>query len=124
MATREGVDEGSTSGSYTLSIETGDATQAQPTGDTGTVLVSFQSYSLADLCELYLSPSDSEEWGANLLDSPMTNGNYLDVEVAANVYDVLAVTCDGQELEMYGIEVGEDLTVEIYDDEINVWVYE
>jgi hypothetical protein len=127
MATREGVDEGSTSGSYTLSIETGDVSQADPSAGVdseGNVLVTFQSYSLADLCEIYLSPSDSEEWGANLLDSPMTNGNYIDLAVPANIYDVLAVGCDGHELEMYGIEVGEDLTIEIYDDEINVWFYE
>jgi predicted Zn-dependent protease len=123
MATREGVQEGFTSGSYTLSIEEGQ--QAVPPPDTaGTVLVTFQSYSPADLCEIYLSPSDEDEWGANLLDQPMTNGNYMDTVVPPNIYDVLAVGCDGSELEMYGIEVAEDLTIEIYEDEINVWVYE
>jgi hypothetical protein len=124
MATREGVDEGNTSGSYTLSIETGEAAPA-PAPDTGeSVLVTFQSYSTIDLCELYLSPTSEDTWGANLLNFTLTNGNYIDVEAPADLYDALAVGCDGSELDAYEIEIAQDLTIEIYEDEINVWVYE
>ncbi len=123
LATREGVDEGFTSGGYTLRIEEGGVTQPQPGGE-GAALVTFQSYSAIDLCELYLSASDQEDWGVNLLDQPMTNGNYIEVDAPVGVYDVLAVGCDESELDMYGIEIAADLTIEIYEDEINVWAYE
>jgi hypothetical protein len=73
---------------------------------------------------MYLSPSDQEDWGVNLLDQPMTNGNYIEIEAPVGLYDVLAVGCDEYELDMYGIEISADLTIEIYEDEINVWEYE
>jgi hypothetical protein len=124
VATRDGVDEGFSSGSYVLSLDTSDTSQASPTDTAGGVLVAFQSYNPIDLCEIYLSPSTQEEWGDNLLTGPMSNGNYIEIAVTPDTYDVLAVTCDETTLETYEIPISEDLTIEIYEDEINLWVYE
>jgi hypothetical protein len=125
MATREGAEEGSTSGSYVLQADPGEAEDPQvaPPVDGSAVLVDIRSYSSIELCEIYFSPSSSEEWGANLLDFTLTNGNYIDLEAAPGLYDVLAVGCDGTELEEYEIDVSQDLAIEIYEDDINAYLY-
>jgi hypothetical protein len=125
-ATREGAQEGFTTGSYTLTLETTEAAappETIPTSETGDVIATIRSYTPVDLCEVYLSLSTTDDWEDNLLTSAMTNGNYIDVLVTPGVYDVLVVGCDGSELEQYGIEITSDVAIEIYEDEINVYVY-
>lgn len=124
MATRDGVEEGSTTGSYTLTFELGEAsTPTEPTSNGDTVLVDISSYSSIDSCEIYFNSSDIDDWGTNLLDFTLTYGNYIGLEVTPGTYDILAVGCDGSWLEFYEIEVQQDLAIEIYDDDINVFVY-
>lgn len=126
IATREGVDEGFTTGSYHLRLDfsAGAAPPAGPDAPLGdTILVTVRSYSPIDICELYVSPTTDDEWGFSLIDTPLTNGNYIDLEVEPGLYDVLAVGCDGTEVEAYEINIQEELEIEIYEDGINVYVY-
>jgi hypothetical protein len=127
IATREGVDEGFTVGTYDLRLDFSEGTAAVPTAPSGDdmniVLATVRSYSLNDLCEVYLSPSSETEWGSSLIDRPLTYGNYIDLEVTPGLYDVLAVGCDGTEVEQYEVSIDQDLEIEIYEDGINIYVY-
>lgn len=129
VATRRGVDEGYTSGTYSLSLAWSEAAappslppaQQVPVGDT-VVLVDLRSYTPVDLCEAYIVPAGSGQ-GQNLLTDRMTNGNSRSFELPAGVYDVQVVGCNGMVLEERGVQVSQDLAIEVYDDDINVYVY-
>ena len=128
VATREGVDEGFTSGSYTLDLQFSEGTiptgsQDNPPTGGDTLLVSVRSYAENDICEVYISPTTDDEWGTNLLDEALTYGNYIDLEMSPGTYDVLAVGCDGAEIEQYELDINVDADIEIYDDGINVYEY-
>lgn len=128
VATRRGVDEGYTSGNYRLSLtwteaETQPVPPAQqvPAGETG-VLVDLRSYTAIDLCEVYIVPAGSTQ-GQNRLADRMTNGNSVSVELPAGTYDVQVVGCNGMVWQERGVAVNQDLALEVYDDDINVYVY-
>lgn len=128
IATREGVDEGFTTGNYELTLEFtegGTTSVPTPTGadEMAVLLVAVRSYAEIDLCEIYISPSSEDEWGVSLIDDPLTYGNYIDLEMTPGLYDVLAVGCDGTEIEQYEIDINRDADIEIYDDGINVYEY-
>jgi hypothetical protein len=126
IATREDVADGFTAGSYTLSITTAD-TETVPPPQTapseGDVLVDIRSYSAAEVCEAYISPVESDDWGRNVLAFPLTNGNGVETYFPPGVYDVQVVTCDGAVFESGDVEITIDLALEIYDDGINIYVY-
>jgi hypothetical protein len=131
VATRDGADEGDTSGTYDLTLTSGD--QSQPSGGGGgtvddqgnddVVYADIWSYTVMDICEAYISPTTDDEWGTNLLDGTLTNGNVLENEVPPGMYDILVVGCDGTEIEEYGVDISDDSAIEVYDGEINVYVY-
>jgi hypothetical protein len=125
VATREGVEEGFTAGTYELRLDFSEGTTDAPNvpDDADVVLATVRSYSSVDLCELYISPSTEDEWGDNQIDGILTYGNYIDFEVTPGLYDVLAVGCDGNEVEQYEIDIQQDLEIEIYEDGINIYVY-
>ncbi len=126
VATREGVEEGFSSGEYTLNIAAADeaAPDVPPPVNSGEgVLIDIRSYSEVEMCEVYVSPSESDDWGSNLVSGTLTNGNYIDLQIAPGTYDVLAVTCAGVEIEEYNIAINADLAIEIYEDEINIYRY-
>ncbi len=125
LATREGVDEGFTTGDYLLRIEQAEAgAQPAPSDSDGSVLVDVRSYSTLDICEFYMSISTDENWGENRLSDTLTNGNLLELQFLPGTYDALVVYCDGTELELFEIPVERDLALEIYEGEINVFIYE
>lgn len=122
-ATREGLEDGNTTGDYVLSITAGEPEAAPaPDGD-DTILVDIRSYTNMDICEVYFSPTVDTEWGQNVLDDVLTNGNLLELYAAPDLYDVLIVGCDGTELEQYEIRVERDMAIEVYDSELNVYIY-
>lgn len=125
IATREGVDEGFTTGTYNIRLDFSEDTTSAPSipDEMRVVLATVRSYSSIDLCELYISPSSDDEWGINQIDGVLTYGNYIDFEVTPGLYDVLAVGCDGSEVEQYEIDIAQDLEIEIYEDGVNIYVY-
>jgi hypothetical protein len=127
VATRDGVEEGDTTGSYVLTLTSSDtaASPEVPASDR-TVLADVISYSERDICEVYISPSSSNEWGENLIDPnrPLTNGNYREIYIAPDVVDALVVGCDGTQLEHDEINAAGDFAIEIYDDGLNVYTYD
>lgn len=127
VATREGVDEGYTTGTYILSLASAD-TLPQPTPPQtsfagGSVLVDLRSYTMMDLCEAYLVPVSSGGQGYNRLSSRMTNGNGISFEISPGVYDIQIVGCDGTTMQERNVQIGQDLAIEVYDSDINIFLY-
>lgn len=127
IATRQGVDEGFSSGTYSLSLASVDVLpeptpQESPVGG-GSILIDLRSYSMVDLCEAYLTPTGSGNQGRNRISARMTNGNSISFEVAPGVYDILVVDCDGTALQERNVQIGQDLAIEVYDNDINIFVY-
>jgi hypothetical protein len=132
VATRQGVEEGRSEGSYELTIEVAEQGVEEADGqndgfggfvDDATILVTFRAYTPFDLCGFYLVPAGSSDWGENLLPDTISNGNYLDVEADPGAYDVRAEDCEGGYLEEYGLEIDADAEIEVYEDGINLYEY-
>lgn len=125
MATREGVEEGNTTGDYELTLTSGEAA-ALPTAapaDSDLIYFDIRSYTTMPVCEVYVSPTNDTEWGVDRLPDTLTNGNLLELQVPTGLYDVLVVGCDGTELEEYEVNARQSLAVEIYDNDLNIYVY-
>jgi hypothetical protein len=123
LASRDG---GSSQGGYLLDVETIESAQAPqqpPASDSsfsGTVEVA--NFTGTELCELYVSPTTSDEWGEDwLYGEPLYDGEALVSDFEAGSYDVLAVFCDGDELEAYGLFVPDGASIEVYGDTIAVY---
>jgi hypothetical protein len=123
VATREGVQNGFTTGTYTLTIAAADASAAPPPQSEGTILVDIRSYTPVDICELYISPTSASTWGGNWLSSVLTNGNAVELYLSPDTYDIQVVGCDGITLEAQGVNITGDMALEIYEDGINPYVY-
>src|SRR5690606_33138209 len=125
VATREGVEDGTTAGNYELSMTAGEAAlpPAATPVDGELLYFDIRSYTAMDICEVYVSPSSDPEWGENLLRDVLTNGNLLELRKSPGLYDVLVVGCNGTELEKYEINAERSLAVEVYDNDLYVHVY-
>jgi hypothetical protein len=123
MATRDGIEEGTTSGSYSLDIQSVSTDIGNTTADDyyGGV-VQLVNYSGSDICELYIVISNPTDWGEDWLEGvPVVNGEAIEGELEANYYDVLAVTCDGYEIAGYELPVASGSTIEVYEDIVTVY---
>jgi hypothetical protein len=127
IATREGVDEGYTTGTYTLSLASADTlpepTPPQTSFAGGSILVDLRSYTMMDVCEAYVTPSGSGNQGYNRLSSRMTNGNGVSFEIAPGIYDIQVVGCDGTTMQERNVQISQDLAIEVYDNDINIFLY-
>jgi hypothetical protein len=128
VATREGVRDGNTSGSYTLSFNSG--TNGQPPANNspaanppqgGNTLVTIRTYNPSPICEIHFRQTGSGSWGGNYLPRQVTNGNYIDIGLpSAGTYDVQVVTCGGQAFEQDNLTITPDAVIEVYDNQLNV----
>lgn len=126
VTTRQGYDNGSSVGRYNLDIaylddtEGGSAADSFSAGDYA--IINVANYSGADLCELYISSTSSEEWGEDWLEGfPLADGEGFEIELPADEYDALALGCDGFEIESYSLSVGPGSSMEIYSDIIAIY---
>ena len=71
-----------------------------------------------DVCYLYISPSTSDEWGADWLGTEVLRaGNTVTYTLAAGVYDLTARDCSGETLvERYGEALSGEMEWEIFHD--------
>lgn len=75
--------------------------------------VTLVNNSTEDVCYVYISSSDSEEWGPDWLRAEETipPGNSRTFEVTPGTYDLAAADCDGNELDsQYGATIGAPMT--------------
>lgn len=85
--------------------------------DTTGVSLHVINDSSLELCYLYVSSSDSDEWGPDQLgDSTIPAGSDFMVEgLEPGTYDMRAEACDGSELEEYGLDLSGDFEYTITD---------
>lgn len=85
--------------------------------DTTGVSLHIINNSSLELCYLYVSSSDSTDWGPDQLgDSTVPAGSDFTISgIEPGTYDMRAEACDGSELEEYGLDLSGDFEYTITD---------
>lgn len=119
VATRFGLERGSTTGSYTLTAEFSRSGTSPPPDNVPTTpqTVTFQitNFAETELCEIYFTPSSDDYWrenkagGQSLADSASRQW-----EVQPETYDVQVWDCFGNSLEYYNINADRSVEVQVY----------
>jgi hypothetical protein len=75
--------------------------------------LSVANDSPVDVCEIYVSPSSSSNWGANELfnDEVLMSGSAYNILMVSGTYDLWFVDCMGAEGTVMGVELYEDTSV-------------
>ncbi len=129
VATRFGFVGGSTSGAYSLIIESsGDSPPATDIAPPVPQTIVWRISNAADteLCEIYFSPSTSSTWGTDYLvnENPLRDGFYYEWDIAADTYDLQVWDCFGNKLEQYSITATRSIEIVVYQDRFEVLALE
>ncbi|NDJ84458.1 MAG: matrixin family metalloprotease [Chloroflexi bacterium] len=123
VATRYGMDNGSSSGGYTLTAR---FSQSAPGGgnDPGAnappgpqeITWRITNFAQTDLCHVYFSPTSSRDWGPDQISDvdALQNGFYYDWELEPDTYDLQVWDCFGNKLEHYNISAERDVEIQVY----------
>ena len=135
VATRYDLESGTTSGSYRLRAyrngtgpDTPDGTIPDSTIPNDTIpndmtsggypVLTLTNASGTDLCGIWISPSNSTDWGDDWLPSAgvttLVSGVYAWWEVLPDDYDIAVADCYGNKLELYFVTVAGDTEVVVY----------
>jgi hypothetical protein len=125
VTTRFGVWDGTTTGTYKLSvsIEGNEQPADVPAAPDVPEQVTWRVTNLAgtSLCYLYFSHSDSESWGTDRLGSEiLSEGSFLDWSLAPGTYDIQVWDCFDNSLELYEVEATQDVNLQVYTERIQV----
>lgn len=125
VATRFGFMDGSTSGTYTLTIEA--SGQATPDTDFAppvpqTLVWRISNLSGTELCAIYFSPSDSTTWGEDQIanDDPLQDSFYYEWDITPGSYDLQVWDCFNNKLEQYNISATRDVEIIVNQNSIYV----
>ena len=66
-----------------------------PGGSSGEAVLTVINDSSWDLCEIYISPTSSSEWGGNQLGGTLGPGGAASYTLQSDFYDILVVDCGG-----------------------------
>jgi hypothetical protein len=85
--------------------------------DNDTVDLNVLNESSAAICYLYVSPSDSEDWGPDQLGESIINAgdSFTVFGIPPGTYDLRADSCDGATLEDYGLDMSTNFEYTITD---------
>lgn len=121
VATRYDNEAGQTSGEYMLTVIRDEAGTTAPTPEPAvetTVTLTLSNFSGVELCGIWVSPSDSDDWGENWLEQfgydVLDADFFISWDVPTNTYDIYVEDCGEGSLETYLVNVGKDTEVEIY----------
>ncbi len=128
IATRYGLDGGSTSGSYSLtaSYSTGGDTggETPPSNEPPApqeITWRISNFAGTELCQIYFSPSTSDTWGSDMTEGdPLQDGFYYQWPIQPDSYDVQVWDCFGNKLEQYNINATRNIDIQIYQNRITV----
>lgn len=125
VATRFGLQNGSSSGTYTLTAEfsqngDGGTNDTQPP-EPQTIVWRVTNYADTELCQIYYSESSNDTWGIDQTEGdPLENNFYYEWDVETGTYDLQVWDCFGNKLEEYSINANRNVDVQIYADRIIV----
>ncbi len=97
--------------SPTPRVPTSEPTQP-PTQSSGGFKITVDNQSKRDICEVYISPTGQESWGANWLDGTIKSGKSRSFEVSPGQYDVIVYDCEDAALAS-AWEVGSTYTLTV-----------
>lgn len=85
--------------------------------DNETVDLTVLNQSSETICYLYVSPSDSEDWGQDQLDESVVNAgdSFTVFGIPPGSYDLRAESCEGSTLEDYGLDLSTDFEYTVTD---------
>lgn len=125
VATRFGFMDGTTSGTYTLTIDA--SGQATPDNDFAppvpqTLVWRITNVSGTQLCAIYFSLSDSPTWGDEQIanNAPLQDGLHYEWNIAPGSYDLQVWDCFNNKLEQYNISATRDVEILINQNSIYV----
>ncbi len=125
IATRFGFYDGTSSGTYTLTIEA--SGEAPPDGEVAppapqTIAWRITNQAGTELCAIFFSPSTSTTWGTDQIASegPLQDGFYYEWQLTADTYDVQVWDCFNNKLEYYNITATRDVNIVVYQNRIEV----
>ncbi|PJF43819.1 MAG: hypothetical protein CUN55_07120 [Phototrophicales bacterium] len=125
VATRFGFYDGTSSGTYTLTIEA--SGEAPPDGEVAppapqTIAWRITNQAGTELCAIFFSPSTSTTWGTDQIASegPLQDGFYYEWQLTADTYDVQVWDCFNNKLEYYNITATRDVNIVVYQNRIEV----
>ncbi|MCB9436829.1 MAG: matrixin family metalloprotease [Anaerolineales bacterium] len=127
VATRYGLENGSTSGTYNLTAEfssTGSGTD--PTNNNAppaplNIAWRITNFSETELCKIHFSGTEDTSWGPDQTEGdPLENGFYYQWEIEPGVYDVQVWDCFGNKLEQYNIDASRPVDVQIFANRVSV----
>lgn len=120
VATRYDLENGTTSGAYRLRAYRNGTSPETPDSSTdgAAPILTLTNASGADLCGIWISPSNSPDWGDDWLPSAgvtsLAPGLYAWWEVVPDSYDVSVADCFGSTLELYFVTVAGDTEIRVY----------
>ncbi|MBI5958010.1 MAG: matrixin family metalloprotease [Chloroflexi bacterium] len=124
VATRYDEARGDTSGSYRLTAYRNQTGTVPATPVPAQVNLFISNYSGVVVCGVWISQSDSDDWGEEwLFESGMDSlglNLYTVWAVPPDTYDVLVSDCFDNTLEIYLVDVMEDTEIQVYEDELVV----
>ncbi len=66
------------------------------------------------LVELYITPGTAEDWGSNLLDSPLPKDWLCEIEVESGSWDIFSLNAESGGRMIKGVEVAPGKTQSVY----------
>jgi hypothetical protein len=123
VATRYNTDSGFSEGDYRLTairqgVDSGSG--GSPPPPAGTVDLTIFNNSGVELCGIWFSPSSSDDWGAERLETDvggaLQSGFYFIWTVPPNTYDIYVSDCFDGYLEQYYVDVRRTTEIEVRED--------
>lgn len=127
VATRFGLQRGSTTGSYTLTAEfsqTGGGTD--PSNNNAppsplNIAWRITNFAETELCKIHFSGSEETTWGPDQTEGePLAHNFYYQWQVSPGTYDVQVWDCFGNKLEQFNIDASRPVDVQIFANRITV----
>ena len=126
VATRFGFENGDTSGTYSIIVETLDGASDAPPPEIPAAPQSITwritNYANTPLCSIYFSLTDETTWGPDQIADvdDLQDNFYYQWDLEPGEYDLQVWDCFNNKLEQYNINATRDIDIQVFENRINV----